>query len=304
MLKTLLKTTQKWLFENLSFKTYLKVEYFVRYHSLLRWNNPKTFNEKIFWLRDYYENMQPPLMRQCYDKINVREYITSKLGEEYCLGFLKPLLSVYDSPEEIDFSALPDKFVLKVSQSSGFNLICPDKNKLDIPAARNQLSKWLETVNNPARSLKKGFVFDGKARILCEEYISLKNGTVPYDLRIYCFNGEPKLFVCDIGTTNIDGTHGQHIVRNTYDLEWNLLDVDLGRPHNSSIRLSKPDNLEEILFVAKKLSEDFIFVRVDLYNLDNCLRFGELTWIPMGGYCPIHPKSYDELLGSWLQLPK
>lgn len=302
-MKRILKRIQEKLYLIFPFSMYLRIEYFVRYKSVLHLKNPKRFSEKIFWLRNYYEETKPELLRQCYDKITVREYIVQKLGESYCKTFLNRLLKVYETPDDIDLEELPNRFVLKVSQSSGYNIICANKQILNWNESKKKLSAWLTEVNDKKPSVKKGFVFDGNARILCEQYLSLDDGTIPYDLRIYCFNGEPKLFVCDIGTTKSDGSHGDHIIRNVYDLNWNLMDIDLGRKHDSSYCMDKPENLEEIIAVAKKLSEDFIFVRVDVYNVQNRLIFGELTWIPMGGYCLINPSEFDELFGEWLKLP-
>lgn len=284
----------------LPLKVYLHLNYLLRFHRVLNFNSPSRFSEKIYRLK-ILNRSKAALIRRAYDKVKVRGYIEEKLGKEYCGTFLNTLYGVYNDVKEIDFDSLPSSFVLKVSQSSGFNIICPDKTKLDIEKTQKLLDKWLKVANGKHYT-EENYVYDGHAVICCEKFLSDKEGNIPYDIRVYCFNGEPKLFVCDIGTTLQDGSHGEAIVRNVYDAKWSLLDIDLGRPHDPDIKIEKPSNLDEIIRVSRILSEDFLFVRVDLYSFDGRLVFGELTWIPMGGSCVIKPDYMDYELGSWLDL--
>ena len=275
--------------------------YFLFYHRRLNINKPVRFSEKMYCLKIINGRELGSLLKQCYDKYNVREYVKCKLQSDYVLN---KVYSVYNNPEEIIFEELPERFALKVTQSSGSNIICPDKSHLDIDDAKEKLSQWLLDAKSNQYNTEEGYLFDGNPRIICEQYLDDGTGKVPSDIRVYCFNGKPKLFVVDSGTTEIDGSHGHHIIRNVYDENWQLLKIDLGRPHDEKCAIPKPDNLPKIIEVAKKLSEDFYFVRVDLYNIDNKdILFGELTWTPMGGNCSIKPDQYDKILGEWLSIP-
>ena len=234
----------------------------------------------------------------CYDKYTVRDYVKKKVGEVY----LNEVYGVYDNADEIDFEKLPSKFVLKITQSSGKNIICVDKSKLNIDETIRSLNKWLKEAQK-CNGQEESYVYNGHAKILCEKLLQQKNGQIPNDYRIYCFNGEPKYVIYDIETTCANGEHGNNIRRNIYDLEWNLLNIEMGRKNDIGYIVQKPDNFQEIIKVARSLSHDFPFVRVDLYNLDGKIIFGELTWIPMGGNCIIKPDSFDYELGKILRLP-
>ena len=288
-------------------QTYISILYrkwFGRWPNL---RNPERFTEKLFCLKVINEREFGATIKQCYDKLNVRDYVVDKLGEEDAKNLLNELYDVYDNVDDIEFDALPTKFVLKITQSSGGNIICPDKSALDIDEAKKKLKIWLERArsgeNKNTVAYEEAYVFDGHPRIICEKFLEDSNGKIPSDIRVFCFNGEPKLFVIDFGTTEESGEHGTHIVRNVYDLDWNLMDVNLGRPHDSNYVMEKPSNLDEIISISRKLSQDFYFVRVDLYNIDGALKFGELTWLPMGGRSVVTPDEYDFTFGSWLKIP-
>lgn len=283
----------------LSPRVYMKLAYMYIYKRKLNLKSPKYFSEKIWWLKRYNKEYKSELIKRCYDKYNVREYVKEKVGN----GILNELIGVYDSAYDIDFDCLPNKFVLKITQSYGKNIICVDKNKLDIEETKMRLEKWLTEVRDLRYYGDESYYLDGNPKIICEKFLENSKGNIPEDYRIYCFNGIPKLIVCDIETTKADGTHGDNIIRNVYDTQWNFLDVFLGRKNNYSKMEAKPDNLLEILEIASQLSKDFPFVRVDLYNLDGRIVFGELTWIPMGGNCVIKPKSFDKQMGDMLELP-
>ena len=281
-------------------KIYFKLLYSLIYHRKINFKNPTRFSEKMYCLKIINKKKYCDLIAKCYDKYDVREYIAEKMDSELILN---EVYDVYENAKDINFDKLPDRFVLKITQSCGFNIICPDKSKLDIQDTVKKLNKWLKKVNKTKNHAENSYYFTGKAKIVCEKFLVDETGKIPNDIRVYCFNGIPKLFVCDIGTTCEDGRHGSNIVRNVYDNEWNLLGVDLGRPRSCDIEVAKPENLSEICEVSKKLSADFEFVRVDLYNCNNKIYFGELTWIPMDGNCIISPNEYDDILGSWLSIP-
>ena len=291
-------------YRGLPVKAYLYLQYLVRYKRRPSFSTPQRFSEKMYCLKLINEKLYKTLLQRCYDKFDVRGYVVEKLGEDEGNSILNRVYGVYEDAAEIDFDALPEKIVLKVTQSSGSNIICRNKKDLDIAHATSQLNKWLNVAKKASTKSEEGSMYTGRAKILCEEYLENSSGEIPPDIRVYCFNGAPKLFVCDFGTTDERGEHGEHIVRNVYDLNWNLIDVNLGRPHDEDVVMERPDNLERIVEIAKKLAEDFLFVRVDLYDVDGRLIFGELTWIPMGGNCVIEPDRYDYLMGSWLSIPE
>lgn len=300
--KKVLRLCKQALFRALPEKLFLQMEYRLVFGKPLDMKNPRSFSEKIYSLRRINRDLYSPIIRMCYDKIKVRDYVADKLGQEEAGRVLNEVYAIYEQPEDIEFDSLPDSFVLKVSQSSGYNVICPDKSKLNVDRAVSQLRRWQALSKEAYNASIESYAFDGHPKISCERFLSFDNGEIPPDIRVYCFNGKPRLFVCDFETTTKEGAHGEHIKRNVYDLDWNLLDVDLGRPHDSSIGMEKPDNLDDIVCIASKLAEDFLFVRVDLYNMNGRIVFGELTWIPMGGKCVISPESFDCKMGSWLDI--
>lgn len=299
-MKKVLRQCKYLAYRILPLSAYLKLNYFIHFHRFPNLQDPTRFSEKIYCLK-VLNRSQTDLIQRAYDKVNVRGYIKEKLGKEYCASFLNTLYGVYSNANEINFDELPSSFVLKISQSSGSNIICPDKTKLNVSEAKRTLNKWI-TIANGKHFSEEGYIFDGNAVICCEKFLRDKNGNIPYDIRVYCFNGEPRFFVCDVGTTLKDGSHGDAIVRNVYDLEWNLQSFNLGRPRDPRVKIQKPNNLDEIIRVSRVLSEDFKFVRVDLYDIDGKLVFGELTWIPMGGSCVVEPDYMDYELGSLLNL--
>lgn len=290
-------------YKMLPIRTYLKLLYRGYYKSPLDIDDPKRFTEKLFCLKVINGVQFSNIIKKCYDKYNVREYIIEKLGEEEGNRILNEVYGVYEDANDIDFASLPDEFALKITQGSGYNIICPKKSKLDIQETIKTLNKWLKSVKHPFAT-EEGYIFDNKPRIVCEKFLKDSSGKVPYDVRVFCFNGEPKMFLCDVGTVDEEGKHSHNIVRNAYDLNWNLLNLDIGRPHNSEVHIDKPGNLDQIINISKKLSKEFYFVRVDLYNIDGKeIKFGELTWIPMGGFFHITPLEYEYTMGSWLKIP-
>ena len=250
-------------------------------------NNPVTFNEKLQWLKLFDAT---PLETLLADKYLARDWLAERIGEEY----LVPLLGVWDDANDIDFDALPDKFVLKANHGSGWNIIVEDKNKLDIPATRKQLNEWLHT----------DFAFYGgftlhymniPPKIIAEKFLESENGLVDY--RFYCFNGVPKQVWVDIfsGTPN-------HL-RCIYDPDWNKLDIKCGWPDGSKYLSEKPVNYDKMLEFSKLLSRDFAFVRVDFFESEGKLFMGEMTFIPMNGTGNFEPESWDYELGKLLILP-
>lgn len=239
------------------------------YKKKLNLDNPSTFNEKLLWLKlNRYAN--DPLVKQCADKYAVRQYITNNgYGD-----ILVPLIGVYDSPHQIDFEGLPDQFALKWNFGCGYNIICKDKNTLDIPHTVQQLEEWgkIKYYRYNAEMQYKGV----KHKIICEEYLPGDNetGVIP-DYKVYCFNGKPEvIFVMH------DRGHG--VKSEFFDTEWNRLE-NSNKYTQPATPTPKPSCLKYLLEVAGKLSQPFPFVRCDFYILNGKVYFGEMTFTPAGG---------------------
>lgn len=244
-----------------------KVVYKKRCKQALNLENPVTFNEKIMWLKlnSYAHN---PLVIQCADKYLVRQYV-EKCG---CSNILNTLLGVWDSPDQINWDELPDKFVLKWNFGSGYNLVCSDKSTFDIKQAVKTLKKWGKKQYHLQCS-ELHYKYAPK-KIVCEKYLETKQGFFPRDYRIYCGNGEPKLLYV---SQHIPGK--SDMVRVFTDLDWNVLDIGDSMKYKDFIQ-NKPVCFNEMLECCRKLSRDFQFVRVDLYDYNNTVIFGEMTFTP------------------------
>lgn len=258
------------------------------YHTLgysLNLSEPKTFNEKIQWLKLFW---RPELLTSCADKVAVREFVRQRCGA----SVLNEVYGVYDDPAQIDFAALPNQFVLKTNHSCNQTILCSDKEALDHAATRRQLKKWLNTSHfEHAREWAYKHI---RRRILCERYLG-NAGVSPPDYKFFCFHGEP-LLIQVIVERNIAQRHSY------YDPDWNVLDLAmLGSPPGPAI--PRPSSLDAMLDCARILSAGFPFVRVDLYEFDGTVIFGELTFYPTGGYRRFDPPEMDLYWGNRLQLP-
>ena len=260
--------------------------YFEKMGKTLNLHNPKTYNEIIQWTKLYdFDDEKIKLV----DKILVRDWVKEKIGEKY----LVPLIATYDSADQIDFDSLPQKFAIKCNHGSGYNIIVPDKSKLNIEDARKKLAFWM----NEDFSFRAGFEMQYskiKRKILVEEYIENNNQDI-YDYKVFCFGGKPKyiLFITNRKTG---------IKKQIYDLDWNL------QPFVTSGQLfmdpaPKPDNLQELIELAEILSKGFIQVRVDFYRLnDGSWKFGEMTFTDASGQNKWNPPETDAYFGSLCDL--
>ncbi len=205
------------------------------------------------------------------DKVAVKEYVASK-----GLGHIVPkLLGVWSAAGDIDFDALPQKFALKVNHGCGYNVFCLDPATFDRRKAARKLDRWA----------KRRFSFVEthysliEPKIFAEEFLD-DAGNHPVDYRIHCFNGEPAVIDCTICENNDQSARFPHYI---FDADWNYMPHYSKRPYDDPERLPKPENFDEMMRIARLLSEDFEFVRVDLYNFDGRIYFGELTFTPSGG---------------------
>lgn len=277
--------------------TYLKYQ-----GRLLRLSNPELYTDKMIWLQSFYNVHRKDLMQRCYDKYRAREYFSEKLDSN---RYTPKLLGVYESAQEIPFESLPEKCILKVSQSSGSNLVLRErvedlKRQQEI---RNKFSFWLHEARKK-KHIFEDYVYDGNAIILAEELLETADGKVPDDYRVFCFNGEPAFICHDIESTDEMGNKLHEYYRNTYMTTWEFISVDMGRKRKPEAIVEKPPMLDEMLMIAKKLSQDFPFVRVDTYVVKDKVYVGELTWLPQGGTGKIEPFEYEELYGNLLKLPE
>ncbi|WP_172635073.1 ATP-grasp fold amidoligase family protein [Sphaerochaeta pleomorpha] len=272
----------------LSDKTFVTIKYRMSLKKKLDLKNPKTYNEKLQWLKLYDRK---EMYTKLVDKYEVREHIANTIGSEYLI----PLIGVYDKVDDIDFDSLPDAFVLKPTQTSGDVIICRDKAKLNRDAAIGEMHAWMG--KNYYWYDREWPYKDVKPRIVCEQLIETSDGNPPRDYKIFCFDGIPKFaFVAsDRGkTTKFD----------YFDVDWNRIPLIQHYP-NSTYDIPKPQQWEKMLSLARVLSAGMPHVRVDFYiDANDTILFGELTFFHFSGFVEFEPEQYDLLLGSWLALPE
>lgn len=273
-------------------KLYLQLLYRRIFNKKLNLNNPKTFNEKLQWLKLYDRRPEYTTM---VDKYAVKEYVASIIGKEYII----PTLGVWEKPEDIDWDALPDKFVIKCTHDSGGLIICKNKATLDTGAALKKLH----------RCLKRDYYKAGREwpyknihkRIIAEALIETKPAVKDLpDYKWYCFNGEPKY--CQV----IQNRSSSETI-DFYDSEWKHQDFIGLNPSavNSSVETPRPVDLDTHIRIAKALSKGIPFARIDLYSVGNKTWFGEITFFPASGTtASFRPEEYNRILGDLIQLPE
>lgn len=268
----------------------LKMQYRIKLHRSLNLKNPKRFTEKIQWYKINYRN---PVMHQCVDKFNVREFVKNK-GLE---NILIPLIGKYDSVQEINFDNLPNSFVIKTTHGGGgLNVVvCPDKSKLNFAEVKEKL--FFQPHKVKKTSMGREWAYYGLLPgVVVEELLINKDNPEAgvNDYKIFCYNGNPEYLVVDV-----DRYIGHK--RNFYKADWTRMDVSSDCPQ-ADRDIPKPENFEEMLSIASQLSADFPFVRVDLYNVSGKIYFGELTFYPWSGYVQFTPDDIDLLFGEKFHL--
>jgi len=285
--RILKKWIKKWFdLLPLSDEQHVKAMYFYKLRRKLNLNSPKSFNEKLHWLNlsGYLEKYSP-----LADKYTVREYVTSKIGSQY----LNELYGVYNNVAEIDFSVLPQKFVLKATHGSNWNILCKDKNKLDLEATKRQLGKWLNT--NYYRKYRETVYKNIPPKIICEHFLEDENLNDLIDYKFLCFHGRVQFI-------DVLFNRSTAISEIFYDRDWIICPFVTDTPNNP-VNLGKSKNFEKMKEIAEILAEGIPFVRIDLYNVNSTILFGEMTFLPMGGYEKFHPNEWDYKLGTYLDLP-
>lgn len=271
-------------------KPMLQVQYWVKFRRKLELKNPVRFTEKMQWYKLYYKNDMMPC---CSDKYLVREYVKSK-GLEHILN---ELICVFEEPEDIRLDRLPDKFVMKLSNGSGTNLLCQDKGKLVESEVIGQFRRFIFKVE--ANLGREWPYLKVKPRIIVERLLEDEShiNNAINDYKIFCYDGKPEYVIC------ISDRYSDQCNHLVYDTDWNKVHV-VSEGARIEEDAPRPENLEEMLEIAAKLSEDFPFVRVDLYSLSGKVYFGEITFYPWSGYMEFEPDEFDFVLGEKLTLRK
>lgn len=270
-------------------KAYIKLMYYCIMDRRVNLKNPQTFNEKLQWLKLYNRN---PAYTMLVDKYEVKKYIEETIGKEYVI----PTLGIYSSFDEIDFDKLPNQFVIKCTHDSGGVVVCKDKTKLDINAARKKINK----------SLKNNFFYIGrewpyknvKPRIIIEQYLDDHKNEDLNDYKFMCFNGKVKCsFVCS-GRRSEDG-----LKVTFFDLDWHKMPFERHYPYSKK-EIEQPKNYRKMIELSEKIAKDLPFARIDFYEVESKVYFGEITFFPGNGTEEFTPEKYDYLLGSWIKLPE
>lgn len=269
-------------------KAYIQMYYFAHFKRFCNLRNPETYNEKLNWLKLHDRNEE---YTKLVDKYEVKEYIASIIGEDYII----PTLGVWNHFDDIDFEKLPNQFVLKCTHDSEGLVIVKDKSKLDKVAAKEKIEA----------ALKQNFYYIGrewpyknvKPRIIAEKYMEDHVDGELRDYKFFCFDGQPKaMFIASDRASD-------HVKFDYFDLEFNHLDIKQKYPHAQNT-LRKPGTFDKMIEFSKILSKGFPHVRVDFYEVDGRLYFGELTFYHFSGFMPFEPSKWDKTFGDWIHLPK
>lgn len=277
-------------YESLDEQHYQKAiakRYKKRINEVLDWGNLKTYNEKMQWAKLYDRN---PLKTRLTDKHLVREWVNDKIGEEYLI----PLIGVWSTFDEIDFNKLPQKFVLKTNHGTGTNYIVQDKNAIDKKDVKKKLEEWLNTNYAYKLGLEMHYK-DIRPKIIAEQYMEDIDGELK-DYKFLCFGGE--VYYCWVDS----GRFSDHR-RNVYNLKWELESWNQHTYKNTDKPLPKPKNFDLMVKLAKQLCRGFPHVRVDFYNIDGRIYFGEMTFTNSSGFEKIIPHEYNLMLGDLWELP-
>jgi hypothetical protein len=270
-------------------KAYVHLLYLKTHGHFLHLRRPRTFDEKLQWYKLYYRDAR---MTTLSDKFEVRDFL--RAGGHG--GLLNELYGVYDNPDEIDLSALPEQFVLKATHGSGMNIICRDKKSLDWEKSRGLMKQWLRS--NYFYSGRQWAYKNIKPRLICEKFLENQEFHELIDYKFYCYHGRPEvLFVCT-GRFAASG-----VKYNAYDMDWNRIYTYKGKP-GSDLVIEKPDTLAALIATAGELCGNFPFVRVDLYSIKGKTIFGEFTFYPDSGATPFTPDHYNYFFGDFFVLPE
>ena len=270
-------------------ETYLKLLFRAKMGKKLNLENPQTFNEKLQWLKLYDRK---PIYTKMVDKYEVKKYIAEQIGEEYII----PTLGVWNHFDDIDFEALPNQFVLKCTHDSGGLIICKDKSKLDKKAAKKKIEKCLK--HSFFWGMREWPYKNVLPRIIAEPYLEDELTHELRDYKFFCFDGVVKtLYVAT------ERGRKEETKFDFFDRDYNHLPFTNAHP-NAKTLPEKPKQFKLMKELAEKLSESFLQVRIDLYECNEKVFFGEMTFFHMSGLAPFNPEEWDYTFGSWIKLPK
>ncbi|MCL6265275.1 ATP-grasp fold amidoligase family protein [Flagellimonas myxillae] len=267
---------------------YVKVYYEYYTGKKLNLQNPVEFNEKIQWLKVYYKN---PILNQLVDKYEVRSFVEKKIGAQY----LNKLIGVYYKASEVNIDSLPNSFVIKGAHGYNFNLIVKDKSSLNRLKASYLFRKWLSR-NQYYRGGLEWAYKDVRPKLVAEEFLSELDKEGIDDFKFFCFGGNPKVVQLDVD-------RGVNHRRCYYNTQWEQIPITRKGFKPMDHQVEPPKNFEKMLDICRTLSKDFPFVRVDLYNLDGRILFGEMTFYPGDGRNDFYPDEYNKILGDYMVLP-
>lgn len=269
-------------------RIYLQIVYFKHFRRFINFNNPKTFNEKIQWLKLNYRNEE---YTKLVDKYRVKQYITKLIGEEYVI----PTLGVWNNVDDIDFKSLPEKFVLKCNNDSGGIVICKNKKDFDEAKAKSFLKERLK--NNGYWYRREWPYKNVKPCIIAEKYMEDSISKDIKDYKFFCFNGSMEFFDIDIDRFI------EHRA-NYYDRNGNFL--PFGKtycPPDYTKKIEMPKNLDKMIELAETISHNTVLSRIDFYEIDGQVYFGEITFYPGSGFSPFTDEKWDYKLGDMIDLP-
>lgn len=259
------------------------------YHKIGYYPNilkPKTFSEKVLWLKLFYED---PRITICSDKYNAKEYIDNILGQ----GYTVPVIKKYDNVCDINLEELPEKFVLKVNWCTGYNIIVTDKNAVDLEEIKAKLEFWkLPWKASYYGSFNWGYK-NMKPIAFAEQYLDIPGNSTEY--KLFCFNGRVNFFLVELDY------FGTAPMRGYYSRNWEELSFQIEKIKKTK-NVPKPDTYEEMIRIAEKLAEPFPYVRVDFYDIRGKLYVGEMTFYSGGGFSRIIPQNWDVILGEQLDI--
>lgn len=271
----------------LSDACYLKLKYYVLMGKKLNLKDPKTYSEKLQWLKLNFRDSKQITM---VDKFASKTFVADTIGEKYVVPVLG---GPWKKFSDINFDELPNQFVLKTNHDCGGVVICKDKSNFDIKNAKRILTKHL----------KRKYYWHAREWpyknvnpvIFAEKYIEDNSGDAIYDYKFFCFNGLPRIMYMSRDKSATPYT-------DFFDMDFNLLNMKMRDP-NSDVPPNKPEHFEEMKQLASKMAEGFPHVRVDFYQVGNVVNVGELTFYHCGGFINITPTKWNEILGSWIELP-
>ncbi len=256
-------------------------------------NNPKTMNEKIFWLKLYYHD---PLITRCCDKFRVKEYVEEVLGP----GYVIPTIKSWEKAEDIDFKILPERYVLKVNWSSGYNIIIKEPGQVHEEEIREQIKHWMEPQQNSYYQTFNWGYKHMKPMIYAENYVEQMDGQL-FDYKFFCCDGKVKfMFIA----TDRHSEGKSKLTYDFFDIDFQKLDLTYGGRKHSEHLLEKPKHFDEMIRCAEQLAKPFPFVRVDFYETEGRIFVGEMTFYSGGGILPFDPIEWDYKLGEYIHLPK